>query len=77
MSRKGMFIMRISEEKLADFKIVAELRGATMSGLVHQWIVKAIHEEKESRPGAFTQKVGSTVKAVKGGRISAKQKKAA
>ncbi len=56
MSRKSMINVRLAEATHEDFKIVAELRGASMSTLLHQFIVKAIREEKEISPQAF-QKV--------------------
>ncbi len=41
--------LRIREE----FKLAADLRGASMSGLLHQFIVRTIREEKEKSPVAF------------------------
>lgn len=37
--------VRIAESVRDDFKRAAELRGATMSGLMHQYIVRTIREE--------------------------------
>ena len=44
---------RINPKVREDFKIAADLRGASMSGLIHQFIVKTIREEKASNPDAF------------------------
>lgn len=56
MSRKSMINVRLAEQTHEEFKIVAELRGASMSTLLHQFIVKAIREEKELAPQAFVKK---------------------
>ena len=50
---------RINPKVREEFKIAADLRGASMSGLIHQFIVKTIREEKASNPAAFIQ--GSSV----------------
>lgn len=47
--------LRIAESVRDGFKIVADLRGATLSGLIHQFIVKSIREEKERDPRAFVK----------------------
>jgi antitoxin component of RelBE/YafQ-DinJ toxin-antitoxin module len=48
--------LKISEEVRDEFKRVAELRGSTMSGLIHQFIYKTIREEKQQNPDAFTKR---------------------
>jgi len=51
--KEKLLTVRVTEDKLAEFKRAAEMRGATMSGLLHQFIVKVIREEKERSPEAF------------------------
>lgn len=50
--------LRLRPDVRLEFKAVAELRGATMSGLLHQFIVKAIREERERDPVSFNKLVG-------------------
>ena len=45
--------LRLKPKTRDEFKVAAELRGASMSGLLHQFIVKTIREEKERTPEAF------------------------
>jgi hypothetical protein len=45
--------LRVRKDVREDFKIVADLRGASMSSLIHQFIVKCIREEKKISPDAF------------------------
>jgi uncharacterized protein (DUF1778 family) len=47
--------IRINPRIREEFKIAAELRGASMSGLIHQFIVKTIREEKGVNPEAFLE----------------------
>lgn len=47
--------MRLKPETREEFRVAAELRGATMSGLLHQFIVRTIREEKERDPEAFAR----------------------
>ena len=47
--------LRLKPKTRDEFKVAAELRGASMSGLLHQFIVKTIREEKERCPEAFVQ----------------------
>lgn len=51
--KKSILNLRLSPGVLDEFRIVAELRGASMSGLLHQFIVRCIREEKELAPQAF------------------------
>lgn len=48
-----MINLRLSEDTHDAFKIACELRGASMSSLLHQFVVKTIREEKELDPKAF------------------------
>jgi hypothetical protein len=45
--------VKISPKLRTDFHTAARLRGATMSALLHQFVVKTVREEKEREPGAF------------------------
>lgn len=56
MTKEVLINLRINEQAREDFKIVAELRGASMSTLLHQFIYKSIREEKERIPEAFKPK---------------------
>lgn len=55
--RTKLVTVRIAETTLLEFKAAAELRGAGMSGLLHQYIVKTIREEKERSPEQFERKI--------------------
>ena len=52
------------EQTHADFAKACELRGVTMSGIVHEFIVKVIREEKEREPDAFARTVQMPVKII-------------
>ncbi len=45
--------IRVRKEIRENFKIVADLRGASMSSLIHQFMVKCIREEKKISPESF------------------------
>lgn len=45
--------IKIKPQTYEEFRIAVELRGSTMSGLIHQFIVKVIREEKDRNPEAF------------------------
>lgn len=48
---------RLKPDVRDEFKVVADLRGSTMSGLLHQYVIKLIREEKERDPVAFTERI--------------------
>lgn len=52
--KEVLVTIRIAENVRDEFKIAAQLRGASMSGLMHQYIVRTIREEKELSPHSFT-----------------------
>ena len=56
---------RVSDDVKRELQIVAELRGLSMSGLIHSFIVKAIREEKEADPQAFKRGIPMTTLKVK------------
>lgn len=51
--KKAILNLRLRPEVREEFAVAAELRGASMSGLLHQFIVRTIREEKEAAPHAF------------------------
>lgn len=48
-----MINVRLSPTVHDQFKIACELRGVSMSSLLHQFIVRVIREEKNMDPDAF------------------------
>lgn len=48
-----MINVRLKPETHDEFKIACELRGGSMSSIMHQFIVRTIREEKERDPRAF------------------------
>lgn len=48
---------RISPKTKIELEAVAELRGTSMSGLIHQLIVRAIRDERTADPKAFNAAV--------------------
>jgi hypothetical protein len=70
--KKAILNLRLKPEIRDEFAIAAELRGASMSGLLHQFIVRTIREEKEQSPQSFKKAEptvnGSNVKPVEGHR---------
>lgn len=53
--KKAIVNLRVRPEVRDQFAIAAELRGASMSGLLHQFIVRTIREERDLNPAAFGQ----------------------
>jgi uncharacterized protein (DUF1778 family) len=54
-NKEVLINIRLRYETREEFRVAAELRGATMSGLLHQFIVRTIREEKERDPAAFVE----------------------
>jgi hypothetical protein len=52
-TKGGLLNLKINPRTREEFKIAAELRGATMSSLLHQHIFQVIREEKREHPEAF------------------------
>lgn len=52
-SERKLLTVKLDKETIADFQISAKSRGATMSSLVHQFVLKTIREEKERFPQKF------------------------
>lgn len=55
VDKKAILNLRLRPEIRDEFAIAAELRGASMSGLLHQFIVRTIREEKEHSPQSFAK----------------------
>lgn len=51
--KTSLMNLKIKPEVHLEFKVAAELRGSTMSNLLHQFIVQTIHEEKKKHPDDF------------------------
>lgn len=58
-----MINVRLKPETHDDFKIACELRGGSMSSILHQFIVRTIRDEKENEPRAFKRAGASNVEA--------------
>jgi hypothetical protein len=52
-SKTRMVNVRLTERVHEDFKIACELRGVSMSSLMHQFVIRTIREEREMEPRAF------------------------
>jgi hypothetical protein len=67
-----MINVRLAERMHEDFKIACELRGASMSSLLHQFVVRTIREEKELSPRSFLkdQKANDITNRPTGARLS-------
>lgn len=52
-NKEVLVTIRIAPDVRDQFKKAAELRGSTMSGLMHQFIVRTIREETEAAPQEF------------------------
>lgn len=57
VAKTVMINVRLTEETRQEFQIACELRGASMAGLLHQFIVKTIREEKQKEPHSFEKEV--------------------
>lgn len=53
--REKLLTVRATEQVHADFKVVAELKGLSMSALVHSVVVNAIREEKARDLATFNE----------------------
>jgi hypothetical protein len=52
-SKDVLINLRINSRIRDEFRVAAGLRGASVSGLLHQFIVQTIREERERNPRAF------------------------
>jgi hypothetical protein len=51
--KEELLTVRMQARTHSEFKVVAELRGLSMSALVHSYAVKVIREEKDRDLAAF------------------------
>jgi len=51
-----LLTIKITPERLEEFRIAATLRGTTMSSLVSQFIAQVVTEEKTRVPEAFKRR---------------------
>jgi hypothetical protein len=51
-----LLTIKITPERLEEFRIAATLRGTTMSSLVSQFVAEVITEEKARVPEAFRRR---------------------
>lgn len=51
--KEKLLTVRVKPAVLQDFKIAAEAQGATMSALVHMFVVRTVREAKNANPEAF------------------------
>lgn len=56
-----MINVRLKPETHDDFKLACELRGGSMSSILHQFIVRTIREERENEPRAFKRAQTSNI----------------
>lgn len=55
-NKEVLVTIRVAENVREEFKKAAELRGSTMSGLMHQFIIRTIREEKQISPQTFAER---------------------
>lgn len=60
-TKRSIFNIKINPEVRSEFKVAAELRGATMSSLIHQYIFKYIREVKTEMPEEFEAKLAKAL----------------
>lgn len=56
-TKGGLFNLKINPNTRDEFKAAAEIRGATMSSLIHQYIFQVIREAKRDTPIEFEAKL--------------------
>jgi hypothetical protein len=54
-TKEVLINLRVKPEVREAFRLAAQLRGATMSGLLHQFIFRTVREEKERDPEPFNK----------------------
>lgn len=60
--KTSLMNLKIKPDIHFEFKIAAELRGATMSGLLHQHITQVIYEEKKRHTAAEWEAVAERLR---------------
>jgi hypothetical protein len=54
-SKTEMLTVKVAKVTYAEFQAACELRGISMSGLFHLYMVQTIREERDTSPGLFAQ----------------------
>ena len=54
-NKEGLLTVRVTTEKLQEFQAACELEGLSMSGFVHQHIIKTIREVESRNPVLFQE----------------------
>jgi len=60
--------LKTTDQLRRDFQVAAELRGSTMSNLIHQFIVATIWDEKKKHPVAFEEAEQAALNSASGGK---------
>ena len=60
-TKGGLFNIKINPADRIAFKVAAELRGATMSQLIHQYIFRYIREVKTEMPEEFEARLAEVL----------------
>ena len=68
-NKERLLTVRLSPDVHEDYRVAARLRGNTMSGLVHMFIVRTIREEKTQSPSEFNRSHAETARPVITARI--------
>lgn len=63
-NREKLLTVRVSPEVLKDYKIASELKGASMSALIHMFVVHTIREQKERNPESFSKRTNMSERPV-------------
>ncbi len=53
MSKTSMLTVKLTPDRLEQFRIAAMLRGSTMSAIVQQFVASVVREEMTAVPQAF------------------------
>jgi hypothetical protein len=56
-----MLTCKVSPDTYKEYQVAAKLKGGTMSGLIHMFVVRTIDEQKEGKPDAFRKALQSGV----------------
>jgi len=66
--KKAILNLRLDPKTRDQFAIAAKLRGASMSGLLHQFIIRTIREERQAFPAEFESRHKAPIVARIGGK---------
>jgi hypothetical protein len=76
-TKTRMLTCKVSPVTYKEYQVATKLKGGTMAGLIHMFVIRTIDEQRDSKPEAFQKAMhaGLPVKTLKLKRGS-KQKKA-